>query len=190
MENTRYSTLVELEAGLDFVRQSPTDTGRLELIVRRPQVGEREIINEAVLSRETGLVGDTWILRGSSRTLDGAPHPDMQLTLMNSRVISLLTQSKDQWALVGDQLFVDLDLSVANIPPGTQLAIGSAVVEITAQPHTGCQKFAARFGQEALIFVNSPIRRELHLRGVNARVIQPGKIQIGDVVKKSKGVGA
>ena len=109
---------------------------------------------------------------------------------MNARVIALLAQEKERWQLAGDQLVVDFDLSETNIPPGTQLAIGSAVVEITAQPHTGCQKFAARFGQEALIFVNSPIRRDLQLRGVNARVILPGKIQIGDVVKKSKGVGA
>jgi MOSC domain len=189
MGNTRHSTSVELEAGLDFIRQSPKDTGRLELIVRRPQVGEREILNEAVLSTKTGLVGDTWISRGSSRTSDGSPHPDMQLTLMNSRVISLLAQSKDQWALAGDQLFVDFDLSATNIPAGTQLAIGTAVVEITAQPHTGCQKFATRFGRDALAFVNAPNRRESRLRGANARVVQSGEIQTGDVVKKCKAVG-
>lgn len=189
MENTSYATSDELEAGLDFIHQSPREAGRLELIVRRPQVDEREILTEAVLTPETGLVGDSWIARGSSRTADGSPHPDMQLTLMNSRVIALLAPTKEQWSLAGDQLFVDFDLSADNLPAGTRLAIGAATVEITAQPHTGCQKFAARFGREALVFVNTPDRRALRLRGANARVVQAGKIQTGDVVKKVKAGG-
>ncbi len=178
-------TMTQLEAGLDEIRQSPRDEGRLELIVRRPQVDEREVLEEAELDRADGLVGDSWKLRGSSRTEDGSPHPDMQLNIMNSRVIALVAQDRGRWPLAGDQLYLDLDLSAENLPPGTRLALGSAVIEVTAQPHTGCKKFAARFGADALRFVNSPEGKQLRLRGVNARVVRPGVIRVGQVVKRS-----
>ena len=108
----------------------------------------------------------------------------MQLNLMNARVIALLAQVRERWSLAGDQLYLDLDLSADNLPAGTRLALGSAVILVTAEPHTGCQKFAARFGRDAIQFVNSPLGRQLHLRGVNARVVQPGVIRVGDVVRK------
>lgn len=184
MENIRHLSVTELEAGLSVIDKSPQETGLLELIVRRPRTDEREILSEAELTLQTGLVGDNWASRGSSRTPDGSAHPDMQLTLINSRVLSLLAQAKERWPLAGDQLVVDFDLSIANTPPGTCLKIGSAVVEITAQPHTGCPKFAARFGHDALLFVNAPARKELRLRGVNAKVIEPGTIKIGDALTK------
>ena len=129
-------------------------------------------------------MGDSWNRRGSSRSIDGGPHPDMQLNIMNARAIALVAQSPDRWPLAGDQLFVDLDLSPANLPPGTRLAIGSAIVEVTAEPHTGCGKFVSRFGVDAMKFVNSTIGRELSLRGINAKVVQPGAIRIGDAVRK------
>jgi hypothetical protein len=176
-----------LEAALDRIRQSPKDEGVLELIVRRPAVGEREVLAEGELDLVEGLVGDSWRFRGSSRTEDGSSHPDMQLNLMNSRVVALVARHPDRWRLAGDQLYVDLDLSAANLPPGTRLAIGGAVIEVTAQPHTGCKKFVERFGLDAMKFVNSPVGRELHLRGINARVVQPGPIRAGDVVRKVGG---
>jgi len=180
----KYPTMEELEAGLDTIRQSPQDEGVLELIVRRPQADERQILQEGRLDLAEGLVGDNWRARGSSRTADGSAHPDMQLTLMNSRVIALLAQEKARWPLAGDQLFVDLDLSAENLPPGTRLALGSAVIEVTNLPHTGCNKFAARFGPEAVKFVNSSLGKHLHLRGINARVVQTGVIRVGDIVNK------
>ncbi len=115
---------------------------------------------------------------------DGSSHPDMQLNLMNTRVIALVAQDEARWSLAGDQLYVDLDLSKENLPAGTQLALGSAVIEVTDQPHTGCQKFVSRFGADAMKFVNSPVGKELCLRGINARVVHPGTIRAGDVVKK------
>jgi hypothetical protein len=178
----RHLERAELEAGLEGIRQSPGDEGVLDLIVRRPAVGAREVLAEGQLDLQAGLVGDTWSSRASSRTADGSPHPDMQLNVMNSRVVALLAQQKARWALAGDQLFVDLDLSEANVPAGTRLAIGDAVIEVTSQPHTGCDKFVARFGLDAMKFVNSPIGRELHLRGINARVVRPGTIRAGDRV--------
>jgi hypothetical protein len=178
----------ELEAGLDHVRDAPTDDGVLEMIVRRPEVGEREIIEAGELEETEGLVGDNWRFRRSRRTVDGSPHPDMQLNLINSRVAALVAQDRKRWHLAGDQLFVDLDLSAANLPPGTQLSIGSAVIEITKEPHTGCQKFLARFGLDAMKFVNSPLGRELQLRGVNARVVQRGTIRCGDRIRKIRSV--
>ncbi len=185
MADVRRLTMAELEAALDEIRRSPKEEGPLELIVRRPRVGEREVLQQAELDLVEGLVGDSWKTRGSSRTSDGSSHPDMQLNVMNARVIALVAQEKGRWPLAGDQLFIDMDLSDANLPPGTRLALGSAVIEITDQPHTGCKKFLARFGLDALQFVNSAAGRELHLRGLNAKVVQPGVIRVGDVVRKS-----
>lgn len=177
-------TSEELEAGLDTIRQSPTNEGTLALIVRRPQIGVRETVEVGKLDPAEGLIGDTWKTRGSTRTTDGSSHPDMQLTLINARLIGLIAQVKERWPLAGDQMVVDLDLSVDNLPPGTRLAFGTAIIEITAQPHTGCDKFAARFGREALKWVNSPAGKQLRLRGLNAKVVQAGVTKVGDVVKK------
>jgi len=174
----------ELEARLDEVIRSPKDKGVLEMIVRRPAVGAREILEEGQLDLVDGLVGDTWRLRTSRRTADGTPHPDMQLNLINSRLVALVAQERSRWHLAGDQLYVDLDLSEANLPPGTRLAIGSAVIEVTAEPHTGCSKFVERFGVDATTFVNALERRYLHLRGVNARVVRAGALRVGDAVSK------
>ena len=179
-----HRTTAELEAGLEEIRRSPPDEGLLHLIVRRPRVGEREVMDEAELDAVAGLVGDTWNVRKSSRTADGSPHPDMQLNLMNARTVALIAGEKSRWPLAGDQLYVDLDLSEANLPAGTRLALGSAIIEVTAQPHAGCAKFKDRFGPDALAFVNSPIGKELHLRGINAKVVQSGRIRPGDVVRK------
>jgi MOSC domain-containing protein YiiM len=174
----------ELEAGLSEIARSPKDSGRLELIVRRPAVGEREVPEEGELDLVEGLVGDTWKGRSSSRMPDRTPHPDMQLTIMNARAIALIAGEHTRWPLAGDQLYVDLDLSAENLAPGTRLAIGTAIVEVTAPPHTGCDKFAARFGAAATKFVNSPTGRAFNLRGINARVVVPGRICQGDSVRK------
>ena len=174
----------ELEAGLDDIRRSPKDEGALELIVRRPSVGERESLAEGELDVVQGLVGDTWSTRGSRRSKDGLAHPEMQINVMNSRVIALVAQERERWHLAGDQLFVDLDLSGENLPPGTRLAVGSAVIEVTPEPHTGCEKFVSRFGVDAMKFVNSPLGRQLNLRGINAKVVQPGVIRVRDLAKK------
>jgi hypothetical protein len=184
MSTVTYLTTAELEAGLDHIRQSPKDVGTLEMIVRRPRVDAREILPAGELDLELGLAGDTWLERGSSRTADGSAHPDMQLNVINARLLNLVAQDRARWSLAGDQLVVDFDLSEANVPPGTRLAIGAAVIEVTTQPHTGCQKFVARFGRDAMLFVNSPVGKQLHLRGINARVLQGGAIREGDEVRK------
>jgi hypothetical protein len=177
-------TWAELEAGLDEVRASPADEGVVRMIVRRPEVGRREVLDTGVLDLAEGMLGDNWRTRGSSRTADGSSHPDMQLNVMNARVIDLVAGGRERWALAGDQLFIDLDLSVGNLPAGTLLELGSAVIEVTPQPHTGCRKFVERFGAEAMKFVSSPLGRELRLRGLCARVVQPGTVRVGDVVRK------
>ena len=183
-DGVKHLTTAELEAGLEEIRRSPRDGGPLELIVRRPRAGEREVLAEGELHPSEGLVGDSWKERGSSRTADGSAHPEMQLNVMNARAIALLAQGRERWPLAGDQLYLDLDLSGENLPPGTRLALGEAVIEVTAQPHTGCKKFVARFGLEAMKFINSEVGRALNLRGINARVVRPGVIRVGDVARK------
>ncbi len=184
MNRVEHLTLEQLEAGLEHIRQSPRDVGVLKLISRRPNTDEREVVDEAQLDPAHGLVGDNWKARGSRSAADGMANPEMQLNVMNARVIGLIAQDKTRWALAGDQLFVDFDLSEVNVPPGTRLSIGSAVIEVTAPPHLGCKKFSARFGPDAMKFVNSPDGKLLHLRGVNAKVVQQGVIRTGDSVKK------
>ena len=175
----------ELQAGMASILASPKDRGTLEMIVRRPQREQREILESGELDPAVGLRGDNWKERGSSKTPDGSADPDVQITLMNARVIALLAQEKTHWPLAGDQLFVDFDLSEANVPAGTRLEIGSAVIEVSPHPHTGCKKFTARFGVEAMKFVNSDTGRQLHLRGVNAKIVRGGSVRVGDSVLKS-----
>ena len=170
----------ELDAGLPHIRRSPADAGPLRMIVRRPGVEQREVVAEGVLDVDAGLVGDSWLTRGSPRTPDGGPNPAAQVTVINARLIALLAQTEDRWPLAGDQLVIDIDLSEDNLPPGARLAIGSAVLEISAEPHTGCAKFAQRFGHQALRFISTPAGQALRLRGVNTRVIQSGPIRVGD----------
>jgi len=184
MTDGQWLTTEELEAGLEAIRQSPTGAGAVVAIVRRPKSGEREVLAEAELDSALGLVGDNWMARGSRHTSDGSAHPDMQLTVMNARAIALVARTKDRWQLAGDQLYIDLDLSVGNLPPGTQLAVGDAVIEVTGQSHTGCKHFAARFGPDATRLVNSRLGKQLRLRGINAKVVRPGKVHIGDAATK------
>lgn len=179
-----HPTAVELTDGLDQVLASPSDAGDLKLVVRRGAESEREVLTEAALDLTDGLVGDTWRTRGSRRTPDHAADPKMQLTVMNARVAALVAVDEERWKLAGDQLYVDLDLSETNLPPGSRLAVGSAVIEVTDAPHLGCQKFRERFGDDALRFVNSAIGRTLRLRGVNTRVVRPGRLAPGDTIRK------
>lgn len=184
METVRHLSTEELNAGLDEIRRSPKDEGVLAMIVRRPRIEARDVLPTAELDLDEGVVGDTWKSRSSRRSADGLAHPHMQINIMNARVIALVAQDRGRWPLAGDQLYIDLDLSEKNLPPGTQIGIGGAVIEITAEPHTGCQKFVARFGLDAMKWVNSAVGAELHLRGVNARVVRPGAIRVGDMARK------
>jgi hypothetical protein len=184
-EPARWS-LAELNARLEAVRSAPPDAGTVELIVRRPVPGEREVLDEGRLDLAEGLVGDSWSRRPSKKTPDGSPHPEMQLNVMNARA-ALVVAADDplRRALCGDQLYLDLDISEANLPPGTRLALGGeAVIEVTAEPHRGCAKFSERFGVDAVRFVNSKEGRQLRLRGLNAKVVVPGAIRPGDPVRK------
>lgn len=179
-----HASLADLQARLDTVRSAPSDRGLVELIVRRPEVEERELVAEAELDERVGLVGDNWSTRGSSATADGSPHPETQITLMNARSAALIAGARDRWPLAGDQFYVDFDLSAANLPPGTRIELGSALLEVTPEPHRGCGKFSKRFGVDALKFVNSAEGRELNLRGVNARVVRGGSVRTGDVIAR------
>jgi len=176
-----FLSVSELEAGVDFIKASPQDRGVVEKIVCRPAVAERRELITAQLDVQLGLVGDNWAKRAFGKI---QPNPDMQLNLMNARAIALIARSSDRWQLAGDQFYVDLDLSPKNLPPGSRLLIGDAIIEVTPEPHLGCSKFIARFGRDAALFVNSDTGKALNMRGINARVIQSGKVELGSIISK------
>ena len=180
----KHLTMQELEAALDHLREAPKDDGVLQLIVCRPEVDQRAEMVQAELDPVKGLIGDNWIVRGSSKTPDGSAHPEMQINIMNVRVTALVAQERERWSLAGDQLYIDMDLSKENLPAGSRIQVGSAVLEVSPLPHTGCHKFVSRFGMDAMKFVNSPLGKELCLRGINAKVVQAGTVQVGHKVKK------
>jgi len=184
MTTVKHLPLAELEAGLDDILSSPKDAGEVKLIVRRPAVDTRELLQEVALDTEVGLVGDTWQDRPSSTSPDGLANPLAQLTIMNSRAAALISQADDRWQLAGDQLYVDLDIGRTNLAPGTRLGIGDAVIEVTDKPHTGCEKFSTRFGVDALKFVSTPEGRDLCLRGINTKVVRSGVVRVGDLATK------
>jgi hypothetical protein len=173
-----------LQVGLDHVRSAPADAGPVVLVLRRPGEGRRELLDEAALDPVDGLVGDTWRERGSRSTADGSADPERQLTIMNARVAALVAGDDERVPLAGDQVYVDLDLSHDNLPAGTRLALGTAVVEVSEPPHTGCAKFSRRFGREALRMVNAPEGRAGRYRGLNARIVEAGVVRPGDIVRK------
>ena len=183
----RHATLEELEAGLEEVEAAPADEGRLELIVARPAPGERMLLEAGTLDVREGLVGDRWKPKARS---DGQP-PDLelQLTVMNARMVALVAGSRapDAWAQAGDQLYVDFDISRANLPEGSRLAIGEAVIEVSTIPHTGCGKFIRRFGVDSMKLISSERGRELRLRGLIARVVTSGIVTRGDAIRKLAG---
>jgi MOSC domain-containing protein YiiM len=175
----------ELERGLDEIRSAPAAVGVVRLIVRRPDVDGREVLREARLDVVEGLVGDTWRSRGNRHTPDGSADPEAQITVVNARAIAHIAGDVERWPLAGDQLYVDFDLSESNLPPGSRVSVGDAELEISEKPHTGCAKYAARFGVDALRFVSSPEGRALRLRGVNARVIRGGAVRVGDRIARA-----
>jgi hypothetical protein len=183
MEHLSYQSL---DAGLEKIRDSPRDSGQVILVVRRPEAGMRELLEEVLLDPEAGLAGDNWLTRGSTSTQDGSADPDRQLTVMNARAAQLVACGPDRMPLAGDQLYVDLDLSVGNLPAGSLLAVGQAVLQVSDAPHLGCAKFVGRFGAEAMRFVNSRQGRQLRLRGMNTRVVQPGLVRPGDAVTRCR----
>ena len=173
----------ELAAGMDAVRSSPRDAGAVELLVVRPAVEVRETPTEVTVDPADGVIGDSWRERGSRRMADGSADPEAQVTVMNSRAALLVATTHERMPLAGDQVYVDLDLSVDNLPPGTVLDFGESALEVTAAPHTGCAKFSARFGVAALRLTAMPEGRSLRLRGINTRVLRGGVIRVGDVVR-------
>ncbi|MEQ1642561.1 MAG: MOSC domain-containing protein [Pyrinomonadaceae bacterium] len=180
----KHLTNAEINMAIEHVLDSPKDKGIIEMIVRRPGVNNREVIESGILEIENGLVGDNWLTRGSSRTDNGLGHPEMQLNLMNYRFALLIAGSRERVPLAGDQLFVDLDLSEENLPPGTRLSIGDAIIKVTTIPHLGCKKFVDRFGIDAMRFANSDFGRKHHLRGINAKVIKSGSIITSDIIRR------
>ena len=179
-----HRTLAELQAGLPGIISSPPDSGVLRAIVIRPKSGERLDIDSAEISLTGGVHGDSWAKGCWKKTDDGRPHPDVQICIMNARCIDLIASERANWPPAGDNLFIDLDLTPENLPAGQRLAIGSAIIEITAEPHTGCANFVRRYGRDATVFVNTGEGRRLRLRGIYARVVQDGRVSVGDVAAK------
>ncbi|MCK4951957.1 MAG: MOSC domain-containing protein [Gammaproteobacteria bacterium] len=180
---TNFISMADLEASLAEIEKSPSQEGAVDLIVCRPQKNARQELDDGELTIEEGLIGDNWKMRVAG-SKNQSVHQNTQLTLMNSRVIAAITKNKDRWQLAGDQFYVNFDLSKGNIPSGTRLKIGTAIIEVAAEPHLGCKKFAERFGKDAVKFVNSTVGQLLNLRGINARVIVPGNVTMGSCIEK------
>ena len=176
-----HRTIAELETMVDGILAAPIDSGPIEMIVRRPAEGDREVVESGELSTDRGLIGDNWIDRTDE---NGEPYRPAQITLMNSRVADAVATSRDRWPLAGDQIYVDLDISHENLPAGSRIRVGEAVVEISEVPHTGCDKFASRFGKEALRFANVGMGKDKRFRGVNAFVVESGVVRVGDKITK------
>jgi hypothetical protein len=178
-----HRALAEIERAAARIGRSPTDNGTVEMIVSRPFVDERRVLDQGVLDTTHGLRGDSWEARGAS-TPDGTADPLRQITVMNSRVLASIASDRDRWQLAGDQLIVDLDLSIDSLPAGTRLQIGEAVTEVTEPPHTGCSKFAGRFGVDALAWANGPAGRRQRRRGMHVRVLVSGTVRPGDAIRR------
>jgi hypothetical protein len=175
--------LIDPGSRIDDKSAAHKDVGTVELIVRRPAVDRREVVVEAVIDEVEGLVGDTWRSRGSRSTLDRSADPQAQITVMSARAAARFAGAKDRWPLAGDQFYVDLDIGEDNLPAGSLIAIGEAVLQVSAKPHTGCAKFSNRFGREALQEVSSPAGRAQRLRGMNTSVVSGGVVRVGDDVR-------
>ena len=180
-----FQSLDQLMAKLPgFLAAAPKAQGRLDLIVMRPAANERVLPQSCEVTAENGVVGDHW-KQGSGYALDdGSGDPDAQICMMMSGCIRAIAGDVENWAPAGDNLFLDMDLTPANMPPGTRFAIGSAEFEVSELPHNGCQKFIDRYGRDACLFVNTGKGKELRLRGIYARVTKDGTISVGDAVIK------
>jgi MOSC domain-containing protein YiiM len=171
----RHRPLAELAAGLQGLPPAPRDAGRVALLVRRRADGVRETPERVRLSSEAGLPGDGWARRPPR-------DPEAQLAVMRRDVAELIANGQPL-TVFGDNLFVDLDIAAANLPVDTRLCVGEAVVAVTPKPHNGCLKFKARFGGDALRFVQAPATRDRNLRGIYWRVVEPGEVAVGAPVR-------
>ena len=180
----RHLTFDELNAGLAHIRASPKEEGRLEAIIARPAPGERRDLASSEISLAGGVHGDHWAKGCWKTTADGKPDPDVQICMMNARCIELIAQERSNWPPAGDNFFIDMDLTPGNMPPGTRLGIGSAIIEVTGIAHNGCASFIERYGRDACVFVNTGEGERLRLRGIYARVVRDGRVSVGDKVKK------
>jgi hypothetical protein len=184
MNEPKHCTADDLHRGLPTILAAPADGGRLAAIVIRSAEDQRQCLESCRLTAARGVEGDRWAAGSWLTTDDGQPHPDVQVSLINTRLIELLAGGRERWELAGDNLCVDLDLSRANLPTGQRLAIGEAILEITEPLHKGCGKFAQRYGPAAVRFVNSEEGLTLRLRGVYAKVVQDGLVAVGDMARK------
>jgi hypothetical protein len=183
---TQHATSIELEQGLADVLASPTDAGRLTAIFVRPAPNERRTLDSATLTSEGGINGDRWVKDSYYRLKDGTSDPRCQVSMMNDRFLRQIAGDETEMCLAGDNLIVDLDLSESNLPAGNQVAIGPEVIlEISDHKHTGCSKFARRYGANAKTFANNKQGTALHLRGRYARIVRGGTIRVGDAVRKN-----
>ena len=181
----RVQSLDQLMAQLPgVIEAAPKDTGTLDMIISRPDHGMRTQPQSVEVTAKSGVAGDHWSKGCWSSLSDGSPNPDVQICMMMSGVIGAIAGDRANWPAAGDNFFLDMDLTPANMPPGTRFAIGTAEFVVTDEPHNGCQSFIDRYGRDACLFVNTGRGKSLRLRGIYARVTKDGTVSVGDTVRK------
>jgi hypothetical protein len=173
-----------LMAALPFVMAAPADNAPVRQLCFRPDRHARSFPDQLALTRAAGIPGDRWLAEPWLRLPDGAPDPDIQVSILPARVLDLIWKPGDTAPHPGDPIIADMDLSLANLPPGTLVQAGSAVLRVSALFNDGCVKWKARYGADAKDWITAPGHPALRLRGILCAVVQDGAVRIGDRLQK------